>query len=289
LDRNLILAIALSMAVFSGWLAWQESVQAPQRRAAVERAEAEAAEVQEEAKPEAAAETPTAVEPVAERDTMTPPAGAEGAPTPAGIAAGDTPRVAPWTGRIETDLISGELSNRGGTLQSWTLNEFFETPRKEVQLELLGHPDPWTGALETPFEELGLGDLSSAYYEVEQRDEDSVTFLLRRGGIEIRKIYRRLDAAYQFELELQVTNGSDRVISPRFEVHWPIVANDRPDFRELGLQGRAEEDVTIELLPSVGEGGFLSGVTGGGDEGPTPPCSTTSSGPAWTCATSPAC
>jgi YidC/Oxa1 family membrane protein insertase len=267
LDRNLILAIALSMAVFSGWLAWQESVQAPQRQAAMERAKAEAEA--REAEQELGAETPSAAEAVAEPEAAVAPAQPAETASPAGITAGDTARVAPWLGRIETELVSGELSNRGGTLRSWTLKKFFETPRQEVMLELLGHPEPWTGVLETPFEELGLGNLAQENFEVEHEDAESVTFLLRRGGVEIRKIYRALEAPYQFQLELQVTNDTDSVITPHFAVHWPVVASDRPDFKELGLTGRADDEVTIELLPSVGSGGFFSGVTGGDDEGPT--------------------
>jgi YidC/Oxa1 family membrane protein insertase len=177
--------------------------------------------------------------------------------------------VALWNGRIETDLFSGEFTNRGASLRRWSLNEFYETPRKEVNIELLDLPDPFSIVLATPFSELGLGDLSDALYEVEQQDDESVTFLLKRGGVEIRKIYKRLELPYQFQLEIQIANRSDHVISPRFEIVWPAVMNDRTDFRELGLQGRADDSVTVELLPSVGEPGFFSGITGGGDEGPT--------------------
>ena len=38
MDRNLLLAFALSMAVFSGWLAWQQSMVVPEREAAAEQA-----------------------------------------------------------------------------------------------------------------------------------------------------------------------------------------------------------------------------------------------------------
>ena len=57
MDRNLILAFALSMAVFSGWLAWQEQVRGPERRAAAERARVLAAS--EEAETGFAEEAPS--------------------------------------------------------------------------------------------------------------------------------------------------------------------------------------------------------------------------------------
>jgi YidC/Oxa1 family membrane protein insertase len=261
LDRNVILAFALSMAVFSGWLAWQENIRGPERRAAIEQArEAETASAPDEFQ-QSVVETPQ-FQPAGREKIDAPPAFA---PSP-----GDTTGVAIWNGSIESEVVLAELTNRGATLTGWRLNRYYETPSREVEIEILDLPPPYRLNLTTPFSELGLGDLSEAVYEVESASATEVTFLLRRGEIEIRKRYAsQHESDYGFSLEIEITNNTDRVIAPRYEVVWPAVVNDRPDFRELSLVALADGDVTRELVPGVGQSGFFSNLFGNGDEGPT--------------------
>jgi len=272
LDRNVLLAFALSIAVFSGWLAWQENAHGPERRAAIERAKQEEAarlEVEEQARA-VAEQTPPSVPPGEHGAVARTPGAAETiGEAAAQPAASDTTDVAIWKGAIENSVISGELTNQGAALTRWQLKDFYETPSREVKIELLDQPLPYTLNLTTPFEELGLGDLSSAVYEVEHSDDRSITFVLSRGGVVIRKTYSsQSDTEYGFRIDIEIENGTNRVLTPRFEVVWPALVNDRPDFQELSLIGLADDEVTRELVPGIGSPGFFANMFGNGDTGP---------------------
>lgn len=269
-DRNLLLAFALSMAVFSGWLAWQQNVVVPERKAALERARAaaEAAAPAVEDREWGAAGSPTEPGQVAAESlppARTAPAAAAREPA---LAPPDSPSVPPWQGELESGTVVAQLSNRGGVLTGWQLRDYFETPRREVPVELIDLPADAPAMLSTSFAELGLGDLSNALYEVERAGEGEVVFVLRRGGVEIRKTYSRPTDDYTIDLRVDVTNGTTGTLSPRFDVLVPAATNDRPDFGELSLVALVGEEVTSELVAGIGSPGFFSGLFGGGDEGP---------------------
>ena len=59
------------------------------------------------------------------------------------------------------------------------------TPRSSSPL---GDP-PYQGVLVTPFEELGVGDLSEAVFEIEEEVGSSVAFRFTEEGVTVRKIY----------------------------------------------------------------------------------------------------
>jgi len=273
LDRNLILAFALSMAVFSGWLAWQEQVRGPERRAAAERAQAarEAEEMREDFGQPAAQgivseQVRTGFEPADEawREGV-----GQGGETPIARVAGeaDSAQPDPWNGVLESDDMRAELSNRGGVLVSWRIKDYFETPLDEVEVELLDLPRGAPATLATPFETLGYGDLADAMYEIESATSSEVVFVLRRGGIEIRKTYRTTDARYSMEVEIEIRNASGESIEPDVTILVPASVNEREDFKEVSLLALANDEVERELVPSVGSGGFFGGLFGG-DEGP---------------------
>jgi YidC/Oxa1 family membrane protein insertase len=173
--------------------------------------------------------------------------------------------------------VRAKLSNRGGTLVGWTLRDYFETPREEVPVELIDLRPGTPRTLETPFEELGLGDLSDAMYEVERSGHDEVSFLLRRGDVEIRKVFSRPSDDYTMDFRIEVTNRAARAVAPRFTLLVPASVNPRPDFKEISLIALVEDDVTREPVPGVGSPGFFSRFFGGDDEGPV----SFSSGLAW--------
>lgn len=268
MDRNLILAFALSMAVFSGWLAWQEQIRGPERRAAAERAEAarEAETLREEFAEEREAplreqvrigsETANEARDTGSRRSWDKPAVEE-----------DPSFVDPWNDVLETEHVTADLSNRGGVVTGWRIRNYFETPREEVDVELIDLPRGAPATLTTPFESLGYGDLSEALYTVESATPSEVVFVLRRGDVEIRKTYRAVDARYALELEVEIVNRGSASIEPEVTFLVPAALNSRPDFKEVSLLALANDEVERELVPSVGGGGFFGGLFGG-DEGP---------------------
>jgi YidC/Oxa1 family membrane protein insertase len=266
LDRNLLLAFALSMAVFSGWLAWQENVNGPARRAAIERSKQEAS-IESGEVADAPAQT-TADTIYDERAVVKSPQ--YGSLDDSSERALEEPssHIALWQGTVTNGTVVAELTNRGGGLTGWTLNDYFETPRQEVNVQMLSLPLESPVALTSPFEELGLGDLSEALYTVEQAGESEVRFVLRRDGIVIRKIWSRTDEGFGFRLDVEVENNTDRILAPRFGVDWPAVMNDQPDFQELNLIALADGEVTRELVQGIGGSNFFSNLFGNGDDGP---------------------
>ncbi len=253
------------MLVMAAWFTYTEAVYGPERRAAEEEAAAEA-ESEEEGETELAesgyrspvSEVVPAPRPSAQES--------ERAAGPSREFEGDTPYALPlWEGELETPLVRARFSNRGAALVGWRLAEWYDDPSREVNVELLDLPPPLFGALITPFPELGLGDLSEARYEVVQDSSERVVFELRRQGVVIRKSYRLSEEPYSFEVAIQVENGSDRVISPRFEVAWPFAVSDKADFKEASLISAVGDEVERELVASVGSGGFF----GSEDDGPT--------------------
>ncbi|HIL01091.1 MAG TPA: membrane protein insertase YidC [Myxococcales bacterium] len=271
MDRNLLLAFALSMAVFSGWLAWQEEIRGPERRAAAERARisAEVATAEETEGSETYSFDTERANPISERvrKDRSPEAIEESEARGSLFGAEDSPVVDVWSGLLESEFARVELSSRGGVLTGWRIKNYYETPRDELHVELIDLPKGAGGALSTPFESLGLGDLEEAVYEVEDADANEVVFLLRRGGIEIRKTYRRPSDSYTMGLTIEIRNASHSSIEPDIALLIPAAANERPDYKEVSLVALANDEVERELLASVGSGGFLGGLFGG-DDGP---------------------
>lgn len=248
------------MAVFSGWLAWQENVVAPQRRATSGRVVADA--------PTDLRGEKDSPEPAQKPADEVPAAAASGAASDASRAT-ETAEVDLWEGELSSDVARVRLSNRGGTVSRWLLTRYFETPRQEVVLDMIELPPGSPATFATPFDELGLGDLSTAMYEVERADDEEVIFVLRRGGVEIRKRYARPGDDYTMSLTVEITNGSVASVSPKFGILIPAAVSARPDWREIALVTLAAGEVTRELIPSVGSPGFFDRIFGDGDQGPT--------------------
>jgi len=265
LDRNTILAFALSMLVFTGYLYWQEQVRGPERQAAIERAKALEAAEQETASARLSARAP--------ESEIAGPIGTPSSPVEEAVEPGqpsttvaDSPVVVPaWTGYLEGEHVRVELTNRGGAVTAWRLADYYETPRSEVNVELLVMPPTLRSAFSTPFEELGLGDLASARFEVERASAEEVVFALKRGGLVVRKTYSNLDG-YAVELTVEVENGSARVLEPRFEVLIPTVEMEGPDFAELSLVARIDEELSRENVLGLGKASMFGSFFGGQEE-----------------------
>lgn len=271
MDRNMILAIALSAAVYSLWLGYQASRQPPlAQQPASQYSDAmrqdggvpgarDDARVIDESRAESTPVEAAAVEP-----------GAEAIPVPS------EPAVEPWTGRIEGQKFVAELSNRGGTLTHWMLREFNQLvrgrPADPIELVNIADAVPGSGmqsvagALVMPFEQLGFGDLSDAVYRVDQQGPREVVFVLERGGVEIRKSYRFDLEGYEFELLVEVRNDSGRLVAPDFAIGWPAAVREGNDYKEQSLVALHADDLEREPVTGVGGAGFLGGIFGGGGE-----------------------
>lgn len=263
MDRNLILAMALSLAVFSAWLAWEEHHRPPVGEVvaplAVEGTEMAAGpgdgdEAQAGSRVrEAIADTGSRVR-AAESSAL------------------DTRDVAAWKGVLDNPLATAEIDNRGATLSGWRVKTYFETAERERNVELIPATQGDARALVTPFEELGLGDLGEALYELESQSSESITLVLRRAGITIRKTYSlSKQSGYELELVIEIENGSDRAVASSFAVAWPAERNALRDFSELALVAISEGTAERQPVATVGQPGFMSRIFGGGEvEEPEP-------------------
>ncbi len=247
MDRNLLLAVLLSAAVLMAWSSFTASLRPPDR---VPEGEASAPPGAKAAGPAIPSSLP--VVPATLAAPTAPPAPAQGLPGP------DQAQGPERRERIATELYGAELTSRGAAIASWELRSYDEGPRRDSRPIVLtmGLP-PWQAALLTPFEELGLGDLSRASYEVERTSELEYAFRLAHAGIVVRKLYRFEEGSYAFRLRLELENRSEAPVSSPFAVQWPAHVNDAPDFRELSLSVLSEGSVVRTQLQSLGRPGFL--------------------------------
>ncbi len=269
MDRNLILAVALSMLVLISWTALQASFAPPPDETVVEETSVEegaVADRDEAAEPGDAVEPPTASAAAEAADS---PAPSDSANTFADRKVIETRDVAPWTRDLDSPLVHARLNNRGATFDRWELKDYTASASVERPIELIEQGAPYDIVLATPFEELGFGDLSAERWEVVSDAPDAVTFALERGGVRLFKTFRRAANDYGFHLDIRVENQTGRVITPEFGLVWPAVLGESDESAQLSLIVLDNDDVTRELVSGLGGSGFLGGLFGGGDdEGP---------------------
>jgi YidC/Oxa1 family membrane protein insertase len=256
MDRNFLLAAALSILVL---LAWQAYVVPPapppeERAERVVRSD-EPARPAPEAPGTAAAPPP--VPPLAAPESEE--------QLVAAVARGPEQRVV-----IAGDLFEAEFTSHGGALVRWELRGYDDASqpgRPPVEITTLGGEAEV--ALATPFEELGLGDLSRAEFQVERPDARTIVFTREQDGIRLRKIYALEEDGYLFRLRMEVENGSGRLVQPRFLTIWPAQFRESGDFREFNLvaysQGSLEQR---PVTPGPSFLGFGGGVLERSEEFP---------------------
>jgi YidC/Oxa1 family membrane protein insertase len=241
-DRNAFLALLFSIAVFMLWAQWQE------------------------------ARWGDAPPPLAEGEQTAPPGARVPAPAPSTARrAADDPaesvlREAPVDDglpdrriAVETSFYSAELSSHGAALTNWELTRFVDKSLGDDRPVVLTTLDAQLErALATPFEELGLGDLSQASYTVQRPGPLSVVFTRERGGFALRKRYDFDDASYTFRLRIEIENNGNTTVSPAFEVLWPSTVQESSDFADHSLVALVGGSVEREPLASLGSPGFLS-------------------------------
>jgi YidC/Oxa1 family membrane protein insertase len=253
LDRNFLLALALSFAVLTVWTIYTTPPQKPAAEGTPPTTPAPAA-------PGAQSAPAPTVEPPR---TGTPSAPAPAAPqAPIAQTAAEEQLVT-----VETDRVRAIFTTRGGAVVHWELRDFddaYQPGRPRVELTTFD-PERAVG-LFTPLDSLGYGDLRFAPYRVEQSDANGVTFVYEHQGVTIRKVYRLEPDSYVLELRVEVQNGTTHLLRPTFRVGWPTVGRATHDWAELGLA--AYTDGGLEHI-RLGPGGApMSGMFSGGSSEP---------------------
>lgn len=241
MDRNFLLAVALSFLVLSLWTLYTGGSQSPQTLPP-EGEESSAVEAVER-RPEGPTAFPEAKSPTIEAE----------------------PRVArapEQLTRIETPLYEAVFTSRGGALLQWSLRDYDDAELPDRPLVDITTLDPSRDvALGTPFEAVGFGDLSQADFALEQPDRLTLVFTREEQGVLMRKTYRLREDDYLFRLQLEVENGGDRHVRPTFRTIWPARKQDSVDYVQHQLAAFADGD--LEQAPVGGGGSFLG--FGGGD------------------------
>jgi YidC/Oxa1 family membrane protein insertase len=237
LDRNLLLAFALSFAVLTGWMLLTAPPARPPATA-----------------PPAPGEAAPVAPPEAARPPEPAPAPAPAAPEPAEAAAEAPPRSV----EIERPLFAAALTTRGAALSRWDLRSYDTGPRAGSRpIELIDAQSGRGPALLTPLEELGLGSLAERSFELVADEEGRKAFRLERGGVIVQKTYRFEPDGYAFELALRVENRSPAAVTPRFGIEWPTALRPDPDFKDEALSALHEGSVTRKPLAGFGRPGFF--------------------------------
>ncbi|MCH7601109.1 MAG: membrane protein insertase YidC [Myxococcales bacterium] len=264
MDRNTLLAIALSLLVLSAWSSW-EATHVPPPTEAAEEAAAAPGDFREA--PEATTDSWPGDD--SARDSVW---RSEGVGQTTVQAAAPQKVIERWKGGPESALYRVQLDNRGGGIASWLLlDEVYEVGFGEsaVPIELVTRDDENTVILATPLKGLGIGDLSEALFRVEGQGSQRVVFVLERNGIVVRKTFEFDPTSYAFAVEVAIENATDRALNLDIDLEWAASVVEGNDFTEQSLIALANDEVERELIPSVGSGGFFSFLGGGDDEGPT--------------------
>lgn len=269
MDRNNILAVALSLLVFAGYLAYQSH---RQTELAANQAEVTApVEGAQGGTPAAASATDETVAADAPARSDASGAGADRAPAPAPGSAGGAPVAAadgsarPAEARrtipvevhtIENGDVVATISNEPAMIRHWTLVHYDERlPDGAVPIDLV--IDPAQPVLETAVEGVPGGFEQARFEVVHTGPREIVQRAENAAGVFMRTL--RLDpSGYGFDLELAFDSRAGTPVELRFELAWPAHTSTRADFREVSLLAYgADEGVTRSLVNGVGQGKFL--------------------------------
>ncbi len=262
MDRNTLLAFALSMLIFSGWLSYESMRQPPSPEPGEQGI---ALETTDDAKTDglAASQSENEAKPSLEGDSKI----ADSRPPPARANAGAT---ATWQKTYNGGLFEAMVDNRGGGITSWRLLDprySAVAGREDDPIDLVTRRDSSPVLFATPLLELELGDLSEVLWEVESSSFEKIVFRYSDEGIEIRKQIDLRHDEYEFDLSLEIVNRSDRSLRTEMQVLWPGSEAEGNDFKEQSLVTLADEDVERERIAGVGSGGMFGGLFGGAEEG----------------------
>lgn len=272
MDRNNILAFALSMLVFAGYLMYQREQQSD-LQSTIE----SASSVQAEGQPGAAPDTEVTSSGPAVEPEVGNPAGSAAEPASSapegGSDAGSRPpgREIPLVlHTLENSDIKARISNGPQMIEGWALIHYDERlPGGAVPIDLV---DPKQPVLSTGVSGVAGGFADVRFEVVRAGPREILQRAENAAGVFTRTL--RLDpSGYGFDLELAFESRLPAPVETRFELGWPARSSTRADFGEVSLLAYgAESGVSRSLVPSVGQPGFLGfgGSTDGKEriEGP---------------------
>jgi len=240
-DRNAVLAFALSFVVLSLWMTWEAEnrPQPPETAAAVEQS--------------LPPSPPSELAKVVPSPSIAP--GIEASPVTA------APEAEAEELLFESAHVRARISSRGAGITRWELMNYRMQPREDAEPVALIVPAPGeVPAFATPFTELGAGDLSTAVFDVVERGPSKYVFELERGGVRVRKSLSFDADGYGMRLRMEVLNGTAGSLEPSFAVTLADHAREGADFRELSLVALADGSVERSMISSFGRPGFFGSM-----------------------------
>jgi YidC/Oxa1 family membrane protein insertase len=251
-DRNLLLAFALSFLVLSLWSMWTAD-----RRGALPQGSPAIGQTA----PASPGEPPAPAVGGSDYPDLpdSPPAPAPAPELPTERAQAE-PEVAAEQIEIDTPLYRAHLTTRGAALEGWELEKY--TDHGGARIQMIPAAGPASVLAATPFRELGIGDLSQAGWQVEKRDANNVVFRVTRGGVALRKSWSFEPETYVFRLAIEVANQSAGAISPRFLVDWPAEVRHEQDFVDQSLGALHDGSVVLQPIAGIGSPGFFGSLIG---------------------------
>jgi YidC/Oxa1 family membrane protein insertase len=241
-DRNLLLACALSFLVLVGWQSffpqptrdlWQPEQARPGVEAPLTQPAASDGELRRAA-PEAGRVVSDAEIPVGSEEVFA----------------------------VRTEHYRTEVTSRGAALTGWELAAFHSgVDHGSEPIQLLAVQDGVSSRIVTPLTELGLGDLSDAPFRAEQISAREFKFEFSKSGVSVRKQYSFNDADYGFRMSIEIENRSERPLQPEFASAWEVGWQSIPDFKELALTGLRAGAPEMHPIAGVGVAGFFSQAT----------------------------
>lgn len=274
MDRNNLIAFALSMLVFAGYLFYQD-----QRRdeALATAGSSATAVVATGAETDPSADANGASPTDASDAAATGSAGAadsQGAPG-AGLAAGGTspdaaaaagsaggapaslpsPEIPLAVHTLENSDIVARISNGPALIESWALVRYDERlPSGSVPIDLV---EAGGAIIGTEISGIPGGFAPTRFEVVHAGPREIVQRAQTEAGVFMRTL--RLDeSGFGFDLELAFDSRLAQPVDAGFELLWPARTSTRADFNEVSLLAYgAESGVTRTLVAGLGKAGFL--------------------------------
>ena len=156
---------------------------------------------------------------------------------------------------VATSLYESTWTTAGAGLLRWDLSGYATNPPLQERVSLATTHISVPLALATPLEGLGFGDLTKAVYDLKEKSERSLLFELARGGVRVRKRFEFEEDTYIVKMTFEIENEGERHVRPTFQVRWPAQRLEGTDYAELSLA--AWHDGTLETGLLGPSGGFL--------------------------------
>ncbi len=262
-DRNTVLAFALSMMVFVTYVMYQEdrrvdfALEAESQTSAETDSRANASGTSDYSQTDRYETGDSRA--VARSDSRT----ANSAPTRV-----DSPaRIIPLSlATLQNEQVVAKISNGPALIASWTLLDYNERlPDGDVPIELL---DPELPVMLTDVVGISGASFANSHFEILRESPREVVQRAENSAGVLTRTFRLDDEGYGFDLELSFESHRTDPVDARFEVLVPARTSKRDDFLETSLIAYGEEvGVTRNFVQAIGQPGFFSfGENGDGTE-----------------------